>query len=392
MSQTLSSVLAARRAITYTQVRLKGVALGRYVKGYKRSLRTICILDTRMPSRHKADNKPDSLSGSSKVDKQAFCFTNQPSWIRKTLKNGKLHQFQRKAGSLVHFGDDRVADALEFLHLVIKLISLSQLITFKPLDSLINGIFNLLLVISSKLRGNLLILDGVPHIVRIILQCVLRLHLFLVLLVLRLVLFSFLNHLLNLLLAQTALVIGDGDLILLPSCFILSRNIQDTIGINVKANSNLGNTPGSRDGGVPWNQNCHDTTGSLQTKGERSNVKEEKVLNLLITFTAQDGSLNSSTISNCFIRVDALAELLPIEKVLQKLLHLRNPSGPSNQNNIMNSALVHLCIPQALLHRFHTLPEEIHVKFLKPGTSDCGVEINALIERINFNCGLSSGR
>ena len=57
----------------------------------------------------------------------------------------------------------------------------------------------------------------------------------------------------------------------------------------------------------------------------------------------------------------------------------------------MDSALVHLCIPQALLHRLHTFPEEVHVKLLKPGSGDGGIEINTLKEGINFNSSLGSG-
>ncbi|KAK6935885.1 Glutamate dehydrogenase, NAD-specific [Dillenia turbinata] len=36
-----------------------------------------------------------------------------------------------------------------------------------------------------------------------------------------------------------ALVIGDGDLALLSGSFVLSRDIQDTIGIDIKTNSDL---------------------------------------------------------------------------------------------------------------------------------------------------------
>jgi hypothetical protein len=45
----------------------------------------------------------------------------------------------------------------------------------------------------------------------------------------------------------------------------------------------------------------------------------------------------------------------------------------------MNIALVHLSIPETILYRFHTLPEEIHVELLKPCTGD-GVEVNILMQ------------
>ena len=61
---------------------------------------------------------------------------------------------------------------------------------------------------------NLLISDGVPHVEGVVLQGVLGLNLLLVSLVLTLVLLSLLNHPFDLILAEPALVIGDGDLVL----------------------------------------------------------------------------------------------------------------------------------------------------------------------------------
>ncbi|GER28613.1 NAD-specific glutamate dehydrogenase, partial [Striga asiatica] len=112
-----------------------------------------------------------------------------------------------------------------------------------------------------------------------------------------------------------------------------------------------------------------------------SRPSERGVLNLLIALTTQNSSLDSSTISNSFIGVNALAKLLAIEKVLQKLLDFRDPSRTSHENNIVDRALVHLGISQALLNWLHTLSEQVHVELLEPCTSYGGVEINALVER-----------
>ena len=60
----------------------------------------------------------------------------------------------------------------------------------------------------------LLISDGVPHVEGVVLDSVLGLYPLLVRLVLALVLLSFLDHALNLILAQPTLVVGDGDLVL----------------------------------------------------------------------------------------------------------------------------------------------------------------------------------
>merc|ERR1719222_1387265 len=71
-------------------------------------------------------------------------------------------------------------------------------------------------------------------------QPVLGLHTVLVGIILRLVLLSFLDHALNVILGETDLVIGDGDLVLFPGRLLEGRDIEDTVGINVKADINLG--------------------------------------------------------------------------------------------------------------------------------------------------------
>ncbi|ONK58714.1 uncharacterized protein A4U43_C09F15910 [Asparagus officinalis] len=65
---------------------------------------------------------------------------------------------------------------------------LSQLIRVKPIDGLLDRILNPLLIVRSQLGSNLLILDCVPHVISVVLKCILGLHLLLVLIVLGLVL------------------------------------------------------------------------------------------------------------------------------------------------------------------------------------------------------------
>ncbi|TVU36755.1 hypothetical protein EJB05_18701, partial [Eragrostis curvula] len=142
--------------------------------------------------------------------------------------------------ALVHLRDDGVADALQLLHLVFKLVHLCELVAVQPADGSVNGVLNLLLVLRGELGGDLVVLDGVPHVVGVVLQPVLGFHLLLELLVLRLVLLSLLHHLLDLLLAEPTLVVGDRDLVLLPGGLVLSRDVEDAIGIDVEADSDLG--------------------------------------------------------------------------------------------------------------------------------------------------------
>ncbi|PON56596.1 Glutamate dehydrogenase, NAD-specific [Parasponia andersonii] len=188
------------------------------------------------------------------------------------------------------------------------------------MNRLINGVLNLFLVRRGKLRADLLILDSVPHVVCIVFQGVLRINLLLVLFVFRLVLLGLLNHLLDFFLRQPTLVIGNGDLVLLPSGLVLGRNIQNTVCVNVEANIDLRNTPGSwrnarklkfaqqvvvpgscpltlknldqhtrlvvrvgrenllflgGNSSVSGNQDSHNTSSGLQTKGQRSNIQKQ---------------------------------------------------------------------------------------------------------------------
>merc|ERR1719158_1765553 len=61
----------------------------------------------------------------------------------------------------------------------------------------------------------------------------------------------------------------------------------------------------------------HDTTNSLNTLGKRGNIEKEKALCSFRSFTRQDTTLNSCTIGDCFIRVDASGRFLSIEVVLE---------------------------------------------------------------------------
>lgn len=102
--------------------------------------------------------------------------------------------------------------------------------------------------------------------------------------------------------------------------------------------------------------------------------------------------VNTCTISHRLVRVNALIEFLPVEEVLQQLLDLWNTSGASHQDNVMDLRLVHLGITESLFHRLQGSSEQVCVQLLKPGPGNRGVEINALVQRIDFNAGLGAGR
>jgi len=55
-------------------------------------------------------------------------------------------------------------------------------------------------------------------------------------------LLGLLDHVFDLLLAESSLVVGDGDLVLLSSCLVLSGNVKDTVGINIEGDLDLRNS------------------------------------------------------------------------------------------------------------------------------------------------------
>lgn len=58
----------------------------------------------------------------------------------------------------------------------------------------------------------------------------------------------------------------------------------------------------------------------------------------------------------------------------------------------MDLALGELGIAHACLDGVHALPEQVHAELLKAGTGDGCVEVNTLVQSIDLQGGLSSGR
>ncbi|CAA6672244.1 unnamed protein product [Spirodela intermedia] len=316
----------------------------------------------------------------------------------------RRHRRAGGAALLVHAGDDGIADLLQLLELVLELLHLGQLVAVQPLHGLLHLFLDLLPLRLRHLLPHLLVPHGVPHVVGVVLQRVLRLHLLLHLLVLRPVLLRLLYHLLDLVLAQPPLIVGDGDPVLHPRGLVLRRHVQNPVGVDVEADLELaqkivvlGSSPlsfiyldqnsrlvirvGGEDlllfcgnGGVAGDQHCHDSTGGLQPEAQRRNVEEEEVLHLLVTFSGENRRLHGGAVCHRLVGVDALTELLPVE-----------------EHHLIDGRLVQLGISQALLHGLHTPPKQVHVQLLESGARDGGVEVNALEEGVDLHSGLRRG-
>merc|ERR1719356_1702393 len=111
--------------------------------------------------------------------------------------------------SLVEVLNDGVADLLDLLLFVFVLLLLRHLVRVQPLDALVALVLDLLLV---RVR------DGGLHLLRLV------------------------HHLLDVLLGQAALVVGDRDLVLLSSGLVGGRYVQNSVSVDVEGDFNLGNT------------------------------------------------------------------------------------------------------------------------------------------------------
>mmetsp|Transcript_23351 Transcript_23351/g.17778 ORF Transcript_23351/g.17778 Transcript_23351/m.17778 type:complete len:267 (-) Transcript_23351:1160-1960(-) len=259
------------------------------------------------------------------------------------------HATWSSTSSLIDSHHNWVVLGLKFFLLGFNFLSFSIGRSLKPLDAFFGGLFNDLLVILSELILELLIIEGVLHLEAVVFQTILGFNSLLDLLIFTLVLFSFIHHSFNIILAQSSLFIGNGDFVALSGPFVSSRDIHDTIGINIESDFDLRNASGSGrntfqvefskhvvvlghasltfihldehtwlivsigsedlallgwNGGVTRNQHSHDTSSSLNSEGKRSNIEKKQVLHILVSFASQNSSLNCSTIGDCLIRVD----------------------------------------------------------------------------------------
>merc|ERR1711977_389816 len=308
------------------------------------------------------------------------------------------HPTRSTTGILVHLLDDWVAHSLELLLHGLELLLLGMLSSVEPGHDLVDLVLNSLLVVLSESVLELLIVDLVLHVVGVGLEAVLGIDPLLGLGILISELLSLTNHTLDVILAQTALVVGDGDVGLLARCrLVLSSHVEHTVGIDVKGDLNLGHATGGwgdasklelpkevvvlsagalafvdldehtwlvvsvggeslrllgGDGGVAGNQGGHDASSSLETHRKWGNVEQQ---NVLVTSGAasQNVGLDSSTVCNSLVRVDG--------------------------------ALVGLGILEHLLDWVKGATEEVGAEVLEASTGDGRVEVNALVQRVNLD-------
>lgn len=209
----------------------------------------------------------------------------------------------------------------------------------------------------------------------------------------------------------------------------MGRDLEDTVGVELERDLDLGNTTGGRgdtgklelaedvvvlgkrsltledldqdyglvissggedlalagrDSGVAGNQLGHDSTGGLDTEGKRVDIHEDDATSTFLT--GEDTSLNSGTESNSLIRVDTLRSLL-VEEVLNKLLNLGDTGRTTDEDDVVNLGLLELSVLEDLLNGLHGLLEEINVELLELSLGESLGEVLAVVEGLDLNTG-----
>uniref|UniRef100_A0A8C4DM94 Uncharacterized protein n=1 Tax=Dicentrarchus labrax TaxID=13489 RepID=A0A8C4DM94_DICLA len=338
--------------------------------------------------------------------------------------------------SLIQLADDRVTHFLQLFLLVLVLLFISQLVVLQPADDLVTLLNHLLLVLLTNFALQVLVLHAALHVEGVGLQGVLGSDLLPLKVVLGFVSVGVLHHPLDLFFAQTALIVGDGDLVLFAGAFVHRRHVQNAVGVHVEGDLDLRDPswsgrdsrqlkfaqqvvvlghgsfpfvdldqdPGlvvsvgaeglglfGGDGGVAFDQGGHDSSGGLDTQGQRCHIQQQQVLNVARGVARENGGLDGGTVSHRLIWVDALVQLPAVEEILQQFLDFGDAGGASHQDDVVDLRLVHFGVPQGFLHRLQRSPEQVGAQLLKASPGDGGVEVDALKQRINLDAGLGAG-
>merc|ERR1719184_468157 len=336
--------------------------------------------------------------------------------------------------SLIQLGNDGIANGFHFFLLVSELVLLGQLVAVQPTKSIVTLADDTLPFILRNLVLQLLVIKSRLHVETIRFKPVLRRNAFLLLFILSFELLCIIDHLLNVFLGQSTLIISDSDLILLSSRLVSRRNVQDAICVDVKSDLNLRDSSRSwRDAsqielaqvmiilghgsfsfeylngdcrliisvgreslsllggnrGVPLDKRCHDTSSRFDSERKRSNIKQQKIRNGFRGVSDENCCLNGSTVRNSFVRIDRLVQLFPVEEVLKKFLDFGNPGGTTNKDNVVDRGFIHLGVSHGLFYRLQGSFEEIRAKFFEPSSGDGCVEINPFEQGIDFDVSLS---
>mmetsp|Transcript_11044 Transcript_11044/g.22063 ORF Transcript_11044/g.22063 Transcript_11044/m.22063 type:complete len:340 (-) Transcript_11044:995-2014(-) len=306
-------------------------------------------------------------------------------------------------------GQDWLACVLNFLELLLVLFLLCISIGIKPFQAFFQCSLHGLLVRIAKFLTQFviqLVLRGIAECFKVVTS----IHLGLDILILLGKFFSFLDHSIDFFLAQSTLVISDGDLLTLATSLLDSLNVQDSIGIDFKSDLDLWLSTRSWwnavqvkvsqfvivlghgtlslihlnsdsllivlvrgedlrllgwNDRVTWNQFGHHPSDSLNSHGQWAHIEQENVLHIITSISSKDSSLDSCSVCDSLIWIDTFVWFLSVEVIFDELLHLWNTSGSSDQDNFMDIILLHAGILKSSLHWSKGFLEQISIQLLE---------------------------
>merc|ERR1719378_290675 len=255
------------------------------------------------------------------------------------------------SSSCIKLRDDWIAHCFYFSLFVLEFIYLSKLIGIKPFNCLSTFLSNLLFFIFIDFIFEIFILNSCFHIETVRFKPIFSRDSLFLFLIIRFEFLGVSDHLFDFFLGESSLIISDCDLVLFSSTLVAGRDVKNPIGINIESDFNLRHTPWCRrnacqvkfpkkvvvlghsaltfidlngyswlvitvsceglsllgwDSCVPLDKGCHHTSSCLNAHRQWSHIKQQEVRNSLTCVTREDCSLDCSSISHCFIRVDGL--------------------------------------------------------------------------------------
>eukprot|EP00962_Isochrysis_galbana_P049594 scaffold21094_cov110-Isochrysis_galbana.AAC.3 len=244
------------------------------------------------------------------------------------------------------------------------------------------------------------------------------------------------RHLLHLLLGQPGRVVGDGDLLGLAGALLHGGDVEHAVGVNVEGDLDLWDAARHRrdarqrelaqlvvilgaralaledldgdgrliirvgredlllrrwDGRPLGHQRGHHLAARLQPERERGAVEQNHAGRLLRDVVGQDGGLHGGAVRDRLVRVDGARRLLAVEEVSEQGLDLGDAGGATDEHDVVDLGLAHLCVLHHLLDRRHRAAEEVHAQLLEPCTCDGREEVDALEERVDLDGRLGRG-
>jgi hypothetical protein len=125
------------------------------------------------------------------------------------------------------------------------------------------------------------------------------------------------------------------------------------------------------------------------TEGEGNDIEKEEVGGLgRGGLSREDTGLDGGTVGNSLVGVDALLELLATEEVAEELLDLGDTGGTTNKDDLVNLVLGNGGVLENLGNGVQSASEGLLVQVLETSTSNVGVEVLTVEQRVDLNSGL----